>query len=217
VAPAAPAPPRAQAAAPEREGREGPEGSSAGCPSGEIFATNNTAVITDPEDPRLQTRLTRFDREVRDIVRAHGAHPGASTLLDGVFWSTELRETTFERSRDFDIDGTGREGLRHLAGVIAKRYRQESVLTFRCLPRHSPATDAVRIEAPDVSAAALREALAADPEARAGLGGGSVTEDGRLVLVAPLDELSSAREFTKNLGVAWKTAEIHYGEREFVN
>ncbi|WP_431034906.1 hypothetical protein ACQYWQ_13965 [Streptomyces sp. P6-2-1] len=195
-------------------GREAPR---SGCPSGEVFATNNTEVITDPADPRLRTRLTRFDREVRGIIRAQGAHPGASTLLDGVFWSTELRRTTFERSREFEVEGTNPEGLHHLAGVLAKQYHQESVLTFRCLPRHAPATDAVRIEAPDVSAAALREALGANPEAREELGGGSVTEDGHLVLVSPLEELPLARKFTKDLGIDWNTTEVRYGAREFVS
>ncbi|MFJ4434888.1 hypothetical protein [Streptomyces sp. NPDC088923] len=193
-------------------GREAPR-----CPSGEVFATNNTAVITDPADPRLRTRLTRFAREVRGVIRAHGARPGPSALLDGVFWSAELRRTTFERSREFDVEGTNRAGLRHLAGVLAKQYRQESVLTFRCLPRHAPETDAVRIEAPDVSAAELREALRAHPGAREELGGGSVTEDGHLVLVSPLEELPLARQFTKDLGVDWNTAEVRYGEREFVS
>nr|WP_203607478.1 hypothetical protein [Streptomyces sp. SID11385] len=187
------------------------------CPSGEVFATNNTAVITDPADRRLRTRLTRFDREVRGVIRAHGARPGASTLLDGVFWSTELRKTTFERSREFAVEGTNHAGLRHLAGVLAKQYHQESVLTFRCLPRRTPATDAVRIEAPGVSAAGLRAALRAHPQAREELGGGSVTEDGHLVLVSPLEELPLARKFTKDLGVDWNTAEVRYGEREFVS
>ncbi|MDT0417446.1 hypothetical protein RM574_18325 [Streptomyces sp. DSM 41982] len=209
---AAPEAVRAHDAAPARSG-----GAHRDCPSGEVFATNNTAVVTDPADPRLRTRLTRFDREVRGIIRAHGARPGASTLLDGVFWSAGLGKTTFERSREFDVDGTGRDGLRHLAGVLAKRYHQESVLTFRCLPRHAPATDAARIEAPGVSAAALREALRTHPGAREELGGGSVTEDGRLVLVSPLEELPLARKFTKDLGVDWNTAEVRYGEREFVS
>lgn len=187
------------------------------CPQGQIYATNNTAVITDPGDPRLRTRLTRFDREVRGIIRAHGARPGASELLDGVFWSGDLGQATYERSREFDVDEVGRDGLRHIAGVIAKQYRQESVLTFRCLPRSSPQTDAVEIQAAGVSAARLRDALLADPQARDGLGGGSVTLDGRLVLIAPLTDLALARKFTKDLGVDWNTVEMRYGDEEFVS
>ncbi|MFG3281831.1 hypothetical protein [Streptomyces sp. NPDC048111] len=188
-----------------------------GCPSADVFATPNTAVITDPADPRLRTRLTRFDREVRGIIRANGALPGPSTLLDGVFWSGELRQTTYERSREFDVAHFNRAGLHHIAAVIAKQYHQESVLTFRCLTRTSPETDAVEIQAPGISVARLHDALVADPKAREVLGGGSVTLDGRLVLIAPVADLPLARRFTHSLGVDWKSAQVRYGDAEFVS
>ncbi|MGW6459729.1 hypothetical protein ACWF94_28015 [Streptomyces sp. NPDC055078] len=187
------------------------------CPAAEIFATDNTAVITDPADPRLRNRLTHFDREVRTIIHTHGARPGASTLLDGVFWSSDLKRATYERSREFDVNKVGRDGLHHIAGVIAKRYDQESVLTFRCLPRTSPETDAVQIQAPGVSRTRLHDALVADPEARDRLGGGSTTLDGRLILVAPLADLPLARKFTTGLGVDWDNAQVRYGDEEFVS
>ncbi|MFI8320125.1 hypothetical protein [Streptomyces sp. NPDC085529] len=187
------------------------------CPAGQIYATNNTAIITDPADPRLRTRLNRFDHEVRAILHAHGARPGASRLLDGVFWSGGLQQATYERSREFEVEQVNRDGLRHVAGVIVKQYRQEAVLTFRCLPRTSPETDAVEIEAPGVTAARLRDALLANPEARDRLGGGSVTLDGRLVLIAPLAELPWAKKFTQDLGVDWSSAEVRYGDGEFVS
>ncbi|MCX5386691.1 hypothetical protein [Streptomyces sp. NBC_00083] len=187
-----------------------------GCPTAQIFATDNTAVITDPADPRLRTRLLRFDHEVRGIIHANGAQPGPSTLLNGVFWSGELKEATYERSREFDVEEVGRDGLHHIAGVVAKRYHQESVLTFRCLPRDSPGADAVEIQAPGVSVGALHDALVADPRARDELGGGSVTLDGRLILITPRAELPLAREFTRTLGVDWSTAHVRYGDREFV-
>ncbi|MEU9304814.1 hypothetical protein [Streptomyces sp. NPDC048269] len=189
---------------------------SPGCPTAQIFATNNTAIITDPADPRLRTRLTRFDHEVRQIIHANGARPGASTLLDGVFWSGDLKQTTYERSREFAVDRVGRDGLHHIAGVIAKQYDQESVLTFRCLPRTAPDTDAVEIRADGVSATRLHDALLADPEARDRLSGGSVALGGRLILVAPLEDLALARKFTADLGVDWNTAEVRYGDEEFV-
>ncbi|MFC5720695.1 hypothetical protein ACFP1Z_11025 [Streptomyces gamaensis] len=183
----------------------------------EIFATNSTATITDPADPRLRTRLTRFDREVRGVIRANGAHAGRSTLLDGVYWSTEHRTTTYERSREFDVGAVSPAGLRHIAAVLAKRYHQESVLTFRRLPRSSPQANAVDIEAPGVTARGLRAALAADPAARRRLGGGSVTVDsGRLVLIAPRKDLALARKFTARLGVRWKNVTLRYGAEEFV-
>jgi len=187
------------------------------CPAGEIFATNNTATITDPADPRLQTRLRRFDHEVRATIRANGARPGTSALLDGVFWSSDLKQTTYERSREFDITGVSPDGLRHIAAIVAKRYHQESVLTFRCLPAAAPETDAVEIQAPGVTVAHLHDALLADPEARDTLEGGSVTLDGRLILIAPLANLPLAQKFAKSLGVDWSTAEVRYGADEFVS
>ncbi len=186
------------------------------CPAAELFATNNTAVITDPDDARLKDRLRAFDREVRATIRANGAIPAGSTLLDGVFWSGDLRRTTYERSRKFDVNRVGADGLHRLAETVRKQYDQEAVLTFRCLPSTAPETDAVEIEAPGVSAARLREALLADPEARMRLGGGSVTLDGRLVLVAPLADLPLARRFAGELGVDWNTAKVRYGDEEFV-
>ncbi|MGR6997327.1 hypothetical protein ACU686_03170 [Yinghuangia aomiensis] len=39
-------------------------------PEAEIFATDNTAVITDPGDPRLNTALNRFACDVRATIRA---------------------------------------------------------------------------------------------------------------------------------------------------
>ncbi|GAA4110165.1 MULTISPECIES: hypothetical protein [Streptomyces] len=188
-----------------------------GCPTGEIYATNNTAIITDPADPRLRTRLDRFDREVRGIIHANGARPGASKLLNGVFWSGELKRATYERSREFDVTRVGRDGLHHIAGVIAKQYHQESVLTFRCLARTSPETDSVEIQAPGVSATRLHDALVDNPEARDELGGGSVTLGGRLVLIAPLADLPLARKFTASLGVDWNKAQVRYGDEEFVS
>ncbi|MFF2517492.1 hypothetical protein [Streptomyces sp. NPDC058086] len=188
-----------------------------GCPAAEIFATDNTAIITDPADSRLKTRLTRFDHEVRKVIHADSARPGSSTLLDGVFWSGDLRKATCERSREFDVNQVGRDGLHHIADVIAKQYHQESVLTFRCLPRTSPDTDAVEIQAPGVSRTRLHEALLADAEARDRLGGGSVTLDGRLILTAPLADLPVAQRFTAELGVDWNKAEVSYGDEEFVS
>ncbi|MCZ0982427.1 hypothetical protein O1L60_35660 [Streptomyces diastatochromogenes] len=90
------------------------------------------------------------------------------------------------------------------------------MLTFRCLPRSSPETDAVEIEVPGVRVSRVREALLADPEAREKLGGGSVTLDGRLLLVAPVDDLPPARRFTTALGADWDQARVRYGDRDFV-
>ncbi|MFE9424947.1 hypothetical protein ACFYNO_18455 [Kitasatospora sp. NPDC006697] len=186
------------------------------CPTGQLFATGNTAIITDPADPRLRTRLTRFEHEVRAIIAANGARPGGSTLLDGVFWSADLKQATYERSREFDVNRVSRDGLHHLADVVAKQYHQESVLTFPCLPRNAPQAGAVEIQAPGVDSTRLHDALLADPEARDELGGGSTTLDGRLVLIAPVADLPLAQRFTRSLGVDWSRAEVRYSEEEFV-
>lgn len=63
---------------------------SGGLPDAEIFATNETALITDPADPRLDKRLTGFARTVKRIIRYGGAAPRGSQLLDGVFFSSKL-------------------------------------------------------------------------------------------------------------------------------
>ncbi|WP_369374046.1 hypothetical protein [Streptomyces sp. cg36] len=192
-------------------------GGSHAAVTAEIFATDNTAVITDPDDARLKESLRRFDREVREIVQANGARTGRSTLLDGVFWSSDLKQTTYERSREFDVNHVSADGLHHIADVIRKQYKQESVLTFRHLPRDSPQTNAVDIEAPGVTPRALHDALVEDPVARDELGGGSVTaRDGRLILIAPLADLPLAKRFAARLGVDWKKAKVRYGAEEFV-
>jgi hypothetical protein len=181
-----------------------------------IFATNNTAIIIDPADPRLRTHLVRFDHEVRAIVRAGGAHAGRSTLLDGVFWSGDLQQTTYERSREFDVTGVSAAGLHHIADVVRKTFDQESVLTFEFLPRTAPRADAVEIEAPGADVRRLHDALTTDPDARERLGGGSVTPAGHLILVAARTDLALARRVVTESGATWSAATVRYGAEEFV-
>jgi hypothetical protein len=183
----------------------------------EIFATNNTAVITNPDDPRLKTRLIRFDAEVRAIIATNGGRTKDSTLLDGVFWSSNLRQTTYERSRKFDVRGLSTAGLRHTADTIRKQYRQESVLTFEFLPASSPRANAIQVEVEDVTAQQLRTGLANDPEAREKLGGGSVTLDDELILVADENDLGLVKRFVAEVGGNWKKATVRSGAWEFVS
>jgi hypothetical protein len=185
-------------------------------PVAQIFATNNTAIITDPDDRRLKTRLVRFERDVRGTIRANGAEAGRSTLLNGVFWSTSLRQTTYERSREFDVNQVGPAGLHHIADLIRKQFHQESVLTFAYLPRTSPQADAVEIEVPGIDVRHLHDGLVADPVARDRLGGGSVTVDGRLILVAARTDLETAHRFVTEIGGRWTAAAVRYGAEEFV-
>ena len=193
-------------------------GTAAGAPlpCPEIFATNNTEIITDPADPRLQDRLVRFDREVRGIVLANGGVTTRSTLLDGVFWSSDLNQTTFERSRKFDVT-LNEQSLRHTASTISKRFEQESVLTFRSLPSNSPKVDAVQVEVPGVTAKQVREGLLKDAVAREKLGGGSVTLNDKAILIADVNDLPTVRAFVTNLGGDMSRAKVRKGTWEFVS
>ena len=193
-------------------------GTAAGAPlpCPEIFATNNTAIITDPDDPRLQDKLVRFDREVRGIVHANGGLTTRSTLLDGVFWSGDLQQTTFERSRKFDVT-LNENSLRHTASTISKQFSQESVLTFRFLPANSPKVDAVQVEIDDITAKQVREGLLKDAVAREKLGGGSVTLQHKAILIADVNDLPTVRTFVTNIGGDMSKAKVRKGAWEFVS
>jgi hypothetical protein len=186
-------------------------------PDAEIFVTNNTAIISDPDDPRLADRLLKFACEVRKFVRASGADAEQSSLLDGVFWSSDLGAATYERSREFDVDDIDAARLRVVAEQLRTRYRQESVLTFEYLPSASARADAIEVEVPGVSGRRLHDGLVADPEARDRLFGGSVTvRGGKLILVADRADASLVQSFVGTLGGDWAKATIRYGDREFV-
>jgi hemolysin type calcium-binding protein len=188
----------------------------AGLPDAEIFATNNTALITDQHDPRLRDRLEGFARRVEDIIYEGGGRPRGSQLLDGVFFSSDLGGTTFERSRSFDVDRVDDDELHDIAETIRRRFLQQSVLTFDHLQPSDPGADAIELEVPHVSARALRDGLLADPVAQERLFGGSVTLDGHLLLVADRADADLARSFAKRIGGDIKRAVTRYGAREFV-
>lgn len=189
---------------------------AAGSGAARMFATNNTEIITDPDDPRLDTRLVRFAHRVRQTVGDGGAVAGRSALLDGVFWSAELRRATYERSRAFDLHRVDAIELHHIADLVRKEFDQESVLTFEYLPESAPGADAVEVEVPGVDVTELHDGLAANPRARERLGGGSVTIGGRLILVAERADLDLVREFVAELGADWDSGTMRYGDREFV-
>jgi hypothetical protein len=176
----------------------------------EIFATNNTAVITDPADPRLKDPLIGFERQVDALIAQGGGKPRGSELLDGVFASDE--GTTFERSRRFDVTRVDDQELHTIANTIRERFDQQSVLTFD----RGGEADAVELEVPGVSAQALRDGLLADQQAREHLFGGSVTQDRHLLLVAGRADEALAVAFARRIGGDMKRAKARYGEREFV-
>jgi hypothetical protein len=185
-------------------------------PDAEIFASDNTAVISDPDDPRLRLPLIGFARAVERIVWQGGGVPRGSQLLDGVFFSSDLGTTTFERSREFDVDDVTDDELHAIADTVRGRFAQESVLTFDYLPPGDNEVNALQLEVPGVTAQALRDGLLADQTARERLFGGSVTLDGHLLLVADLADAQLARAFAERIGGDPRRAATRYGEREFV-
>jgi hypothetical protein len=185
-------------------------------PDAEMFATNNTAVITDPDDPRLDDKLIGFGREVERIIERGGGDARGSALLDGVFFSSDLGTTTFERSRRFDVDDVADDQLHAIADTVRSRFGQQSVLTFDHLPAWDDEVNAVELVVPGVSAQALRDGLLENQTAREELFGGSVTLDGRLLLVAELADVQLAREFAASIGGKLSKAQTHHGESTFV-
>jgi hypothetical protein len=182
----------------------------------EIFATNNTAIITDPNDPRLDTRLVGFEVQVDSLIRQGGAQPRRSLLVDGVFWSSDLQQTTYETSREFDVARATPTELHAIADTIRVQFRQESVLTFRLLPQASPDVNAVQIETPGIDVQRLHDGLVANPAIRDELVGGSVTRQHELILIASLDDLALAQQFIASIGGSAATSTIQYGADEFV-
>ena len=90
------------------------------------------------------------------------------------------------------------------------------MLTFDHLPRQDAAVDAIRLEVPGVTAAALQNGLLSDQEARERLFGGSVTQDERLILVAGLADEQLARTFAADIGGDLARARTAHGDSEFV-
>jgi hypothetical protein len=185
-------------------------------PDAEIFASSTTTLITDPADPRLDQRLAAFNRAVNQIIRRGGGSPRGSQLVDGVFFSSALGVTTLQRSRDFDIDRVSPSELRDIAQWVRQRFHQQSVLSFDYREHRGDPVDAVEVEVPGVSARQLSEGFLADAEARERLRGGSVTLDGRLLLIAALEDRRLVKRFVSGLGADYRKAKVRLGRREFV-
>lgn len=185
-------------------------------PTAELFATDNTATITDPDDPRLRTRLEGFELAVDGIAVRNIVLPVGSTLVSGVFWSDEQQQATYERSRAFHLACVAGPDLATLAEQVRSQFHQESVLTFEHLAQGAPGIDAVTVQVPGIDVRRFRDGLVANPDARERLVGGSVTESGTLILVVDLTDLPLAQQFVTEIGGTWSTAEISTGDREFV-
>lgn len=182
----------------------------------EIFATNNTAVINDPNDARLRDGLETFEEQAEDTMARNNARAVGSTLLDGVYWSDELQQTTYERSREFHLCDVGEPQLHAVAEQVRRQFHQESVLTFEYLPQGQPGADAAIVTVPDIEVHRFHDALVADRPAQDRLDGGSVTVDRTLLLVAGATDIDVARNLVTESGGDWSVASVRYGKREFV-
>jgi hypothetical protein len=90
------------------------------------------------------------------------------------------------------------------------------VLTFDYPERPRDPVDAVEVEVPGVSAQQLRDGFLSDAEARDRIRGGSVTLDGRLIVIAALEDVELVKRFVKEIGGDLDDATIRPGRREFV-
>ncbi|MFI6044659.1 hypothetical protein ACIA8C_23735 [Nocardia sp. NPDC051321] len=186
-------------------------------PTAELFATDNTATITDPADQRLRTRLDGFELAVDGIALRHIGLPVGSTLVSGVFWSDERQQATYERSREFHLACVDGAELRQIADQVRGQFQQESVLTFQRLASNSPGVDAFTVTVSGVDVRRFRDGLVADPVARERLVGGSVTEANTLILVVDVADMALAQQFVAGIGGAWDPGSVQYGDREFVS
>ncbi|MDT5351467.1 MAG: hypothetical protein QOH91_4754 [Mycobacterium sp.] len=181
----------------------GPVGGSA-CRPAELFASDNTA-----------DELGLFEIPADVTLALNGAAVTGSTLIDGVFWSDQLQQTTAERSREFHLCVADEPTLHTAAAALRSQFDQEAVLTFDYLPQHE--ANAVIITVPDIDIARFRDAFVAASAARHRLLGGSVTTtDHTLILIAGNSDLDIARRLVGEAGGCWGAATIAYGKRDLV-
>ncbi len=188
------------------------------CQPAELFATDNTAVITDPHADQLHNGLALFEMQADLTIAQHGATVTGSTLIDGVSWSTELQRATYERSREFHLCGADESTVHAAAEALRRQFNQKAVLTFDYLPQQAPGADAITITVPGIDVERFRDALVADSAAHNRLPAGSVTTtDHTLILVAGAGDLDIARRLVGEAGGNWNAATIAYGKREFAD
>ena len=188
------------------------------CRPAELFATNNTATITDPAASQLQDGLALFEIQADVTITQNGAAVSGSTLLDGVFWSNDLQQSTYERSREFHVCVADESTLHIVAEALRGQFNQESVLSFDYLAQHSPDANAITITVPNMDVARFRDALVADPDARNRLQGGSVTTtDHTLILIAANADRDIARRLIGEAGGSWSDATFAYGKDDFAD
>ena len=117
-----------------------PSAPAQACQPAELFITDNT-------DPL-------FEIQADATIAQNGALATGSTALEGVYWSTELQQTTSERSREFHLCSPDELTLHAVAAALLRQFHQEAVLTFDYLPEHAPGADAI---ASSISAGSTRK------------------------------------------------------------
>lgn len=185
-------------------------------PQAEMFATTNTATIADADDPRLHDRLEPFASQVYGTILANTALPVGSDLLNGAFWSEDLQQLTFERSRQFHLACVDGDELTRIAELVAGQFGQESVLTFTYLADGASTADGFIAEVPGIDVRRFYDVMAKDSDARSRLGGGSVGEDGSLLLVVALQDAEVAQRAVALSGGHLDMSEVRYGAVAFV-
>lgn len=172
------------------------------CHPAELFVTDDTHPL--------------FEMQATVTIALSGAAVTGSTPLDGVYWSSALQRSTYERSREYHLCGA--DASSHSAAeALRRQFNQEAVLTFDYLPQDAPEEDAILITVPDIDIARFGYALVADPAARNRMRGGSVTTTDRtLILVAATGDLDVARRLVSEAGGNWNAATVAYGRRELV-
>jgi hypothetical protein len=187
------------------------------CRPAELFATDNTAAITDPGASSLQDGLALFEMQADATMTQYGVAVTGSTLLDGVSWSPELRRATYERAREFHLCAADEPTLHTAAEALRGQFDQKTVLTFEYLPQQAPEANAITVAVPDIDLARFRDAFFADSTAHRRLLGGSVTTTDRtLILVAAGGDLDLVRRLVGEAGGNSNATTIAYGRREIV-
>ena len=164
-----------------------PETPAPDCQPAELFLSDNT-------DPLFEIRADL-------TIAQNGAAATGSTPLDGVYWSTQLQQTTSEWSHEFHLCIPDEPTLHSLAEALRRQFDQEAVLTFDYLPQDAPGVNAIAVTVPDIDLARFRGAFASDPAAHRRLQGGSVTTtDHTLLLIAGNGDLDIARRLVGAAG-----------------
>ena len=185
-------------------------------PRAEMFATNSTEEVDNPSDPKLGDRLDQFESQVNGVIFSNEAIPAGSDLVHGIFWSDERNGATYEPSRDFHIACVDDDDLNRIARQVAVQFNQESVLAFSDSPNDDPGAGSFIAHVPDIDMQRFHDALAADPTARSHLGGGSITDNGILVLVVSAKDTALAQRVVSRSGGHLDMSTVQRGESHFV-